>query len=101
MFCTGKRRLLVFINPVGGAGKAVEIFEQEVAPLFRHARIDVDVIRTLCLFMVSVLALNRRCTHAVMLREAGGMIHFAVGCARATGYINSSMSFLFPFLFCL
>jgi hypothetical protein len=38
------RRLLVFINPVGGRKTAVKIYESDVAPLLRHARIEAEVV---------------------------------------------------------
>jgi diacylglycerol kinase family enzyme len=41
-----RRRLLVFVNPVGGPGKALEIFTADVAPMFRHAQIDVELVGT-------------------------------------------------------
>jgi hypothetical protein len=44
------RRLLVFINPVGGRKMAVKIYENDVAPLLRHARIEAEVVST-CVFL--------------------------------------------------
>ena len=41
---SSRRKLLVFINPVGGQGKAVQIYEHEIAPLFQHARIEAEVV---------------------------------------------------------
>ena len=38
------RRLLVFINPIGGNGKATRVFNDQVAPLFDIAGIDTTVI---------------------------------------------------------
>ena len=40
------RRLLVFVNPVGGQGKAVKEFEQHVQPLFDLAEIEYTTIIT-------------------------------------------------------
>ena len=40
------KRLLVFINPYGGKGKAREIFHRRVVPLFNLARISYEVIET-------------------------------------------------------
>ncbi|TYZ65191.1 hypothetical protein PybrP1_000329 [[Pythium] brassicae (nom. inval.)] len=37
------RRFLVLINPVGGAGKGVQTYENKVAPVFRYAGIDANV----------------------------------------------------------
>ncbi|KAJ0409639.1 hypothetical protein P43SY_008511 [Pythium insidiosum] len=38
-----RRRFLVIINPVGGAGKGVQTFETRVAPIFKFANIDAEV----------------------------------------------------------
>lgn len=40
------RKFYVILNPVGGAGKAVAMFENKVAPLFKYACIDYDVKQT-------------------------------------------------------
>ncbi|XP_053551790.1 ceramide kinase [Bombina bombina] len=40
------QRLLVFINPYGGRGKAVRIFSKKIYPLFQLAGIESDVIET-------------------------------------------------------
>ena len=40
------RRLLVFINPVGGQGKGVSDFKQYVQPLFDMAEINCNIIVT-------------------------------------------------------
>ena len=40
------RHLLVFINPVGGRGKGVSLFENEVRPLFDLAEINYNVVVT-------------------------------------------------------
>lgn len=37
------RKFLAIINPVGGAGKGVQMYENKVAPLFKYAGIDVTV----------------------------------------------------------
>lgn len=49
MFETGHRRprkLLVFINPYGGRGKASRIYYSEISNLFQLAGIETDVIET-------------------------------------------------------
>ncbi|GLE02708.1 hypothetical protein PINS_up011563 [Pythium insidiosum] len=38
-----RRRFLVIINPVGGAGKGVQTYETRVAPVFKFANIDAEV----------------------------------------------------------
>ncbi|XP_033028702.1 ceramide kinase-like isoform X1 [Lacerta agilis] len=43
---TRPKSLLVFINPVGGRGRAVEIYQGQVAPLFTLAGIHVQVLET-------------------------------------------------------
>ncbi|KAH0628840.1 hypothetical protein JD844_010427 [Phrynosoma platyrhinos] len=43
---TRPRSLLVFINPVGGRKRAVEIYQSQVAPLFTLAGIYVQVVET-------------------------------------------------------
>ena len=40
------RRLLVFINPIGGQGKGVSDFKQYVQPLFDMAEINCNIIVT-------------------------------------------------------
>ncbi|KAM4696069.1 ceramide kinase-like [Rhinophrynus dorsalis] len=40
------KRLLVFINPFGGRGKASKIYSTKVCPLFQLAGIETDVIET-------------------------------------------------------
>ncbi|XP_041820174.1 ceramide kinase [Chelmon rostratus] len=40
------KSLLVYINPYGGKQRGKRIYEQKVAPLFRHACISADVIVT-------------------------------------------------------
>ncbi|XP_053394530.1 ceramide kinase 1-like [Mercenaria mercenaria] len=40
------KRLLVLINPVSGRSKGRTVYEQKVAPIFREAGIDTDVIVT-------------------------------------------------------
>ncbi|XP_055367830.1 ceramide kinase isoform X2 [Betta splendens] len=40
------KSLLVYINPYGGKRRGKRIYEQKVAPLFRHAGISADVIVT-------------------------------------------------------
>ncbi|XP_070848552.1 ceramide kinase [Chaetodon trifascialis] len=40
------KSLLVYINPFGGKRRGKRIYEQKVAPLFRHACISADVIVT-------------------------------------------------------
>lgn len=40
------RRLLVFVNPAGGAGKGLHIYEQNAEPLFQLAGIETQVIIT-------------------------------------------------------
>ncbi|KAM7366994.1 hypothetical protein PAMP_014924 [Pampus punctatissimus] len=42
------KSLLVYINPYGGKQRGKRIYEQKVAPLFRHACIKADVIVTEC-----------------------------------------------------
>ncbi|KAM7378065.1 hypothetical protein PAMA_013119 [Pampus argenteus] len=42
------KSLLVYINPYGGKRRGKRIYEQKVAPLFRHACIKADVIVTEC-----------------------------------------------------
>ncbi len=41
-----QRKFLIFVNPVGGQGKAVAQFEKIVRPLFELAEIKYDVIFT-------------------------------------------------------
>ncbi|KAI1810398.1 sphingoid long chain base kinase-like protein [Poronia punctata] len=41
-----QKRALVLVNPKAGPGKAVEIFEQDVRPLFEAARMRLTVRRT-------------------------------------------------------
>ncbi len=41
-----QRKFLIFVNPVGGQGKAVVQFEKIVRPLFDLAEIKCDVIFT-------------------------------------------------------
>ncbi|KAM8934262.1 ceramide kinase-like [Pelodytes ibericus] len=43
---TRPRKLLVFINPFGGRGKATKIYRTKICPLFELAGIEVDVIET-------------------------------------------------------
>ncbi|XP_042308351.1 LOW QUALITY PROTEIN: ceramide kinase-like [Sceloporus undulatus] len=43
---TRPRSLLIFINPVGGRKRAVEIYQNQVAPLFTLAGIYVQVVET-------------------------------------------------------
>ncbi|XP_060619228.2 ceramide kinase-like isoform X1 [Anolis sagrei] len=43
---TRPRSLLVFINPVGGRKRAVEIYQTQVAPLFTLAGVYVQVVET-------------------------------------------------------
>uniref|UniRef100_A0A6J0VAU1 Ceramide kinase-like n=1 Tax=Pogona vitticeps TaxID=103695 RepID=A0A6J0VAU1_9SAUR len=43
---TRPRSLLVFINPVGGQKRAVEIYQRQVAPLFRLGGIYAQVVET-------------------------------------------------------
>jgi sphingosine kinase len=38
-----KKRLKVLVNPCGGQGKAKQIFETKVQPLFEVAKCTVDV----------------------------------------------------------
>ncbi|KAG9510112.1 Ceramide kinase, partial [Fragariocoptes setiger] len=40
------RRLLIFVNPFGGKGRALKIYTKRVAPLLRLARVDVDLVTT-------------------------------------------------------
>lgn len=38
------KNLLVFVNPLGGKGAGIRVYEKLVAPLFRLASIHADVI---------------------------------------------------------
>ena len=40
------KRLLVFINPFGGVGKAEKVFSEKVKPLFDLAGVACDVVVT-------------------------------------------------------
>ncbi len=40
------KRLLVFVNPFGGRGRAQETYERKAAPVFRAAGVDCDAVRT-------------------------------------------------------
>ncbi|KAE8583321.1 hypothetical protein XENTR_v10020483 [Xenopus tropicalis] len=40
------RKLLIFINPYGGRGKAARIYSKKICPLFQLAGIEQDVIET-------------------------------------------------------
>nr|KAF6277508.1 ceramide kinase [Pipistrellus kuhlii] len=42
------KRLLVFINPFGGKGRGLRIYERKVAPLFALAAIATEVVVTEC-----------------------------------------------------
>ncbi|TMW55221.1 hypothetical protein Poli38472_013112 [Pythium oligandrum] len=37
------RKYLVIINPVGGAGKGVQMFEKHVAPIFKYTHVEAQV----------------------------------------------------------
>ncbi len=39
-----RRNLLVFVNPVGGAGNALATYNDVVAPVLRHAQVDVELV---------------------------------------------------------
>lgn len=39
-------KLLIFVNPKSGRGKAVKTFESKVCPLFKEAEISFDLIIT-------------------------------------------------------
>ncbi|TMW55214.1 hypothetical protein Poli38472_013105 [Pythium oligandrum] len=41
-----RRKYLVYINPVGGAGKAKQIYAADVAPLFQCSNIECEVVVT-------------------------------------------------------
>ncbi|XP_063288619.1 ceramide kinase-like [Pelobates fuscus] len=43
---TRPQRLLVFINPYGGRGKASKVFRKKISPLFQLAGIETEVIET-------------------------------------------------------
>lgn len=43
-FCKRPKRLLLFVNPVGGKRRAMHIYERYAKPLFHIAGIDVSVI---------------------------------------------------------
>ncbi|KAG1694324.1 hypothetical protein DVH05_021676 [Phytophthora capsici] len=38
-----KRKFLVLVNPVSGPGRALQIFENKVAPVFRFANVETEV----------------------------------------------------------
>nr|KAE8927889.1 hypothetical protein PF009_g21954 [Phytophthora fragariae] len=38
-----KRKFLVMVNPVSGQGRAVQIYENKVAPVFRFANVETEV----------------------------------------------------------
>lgn len=41
-----RRRCLVLVNPFGGAGKAVEIFQDKVAPMMAEANVAFNLVIT-------------------------------------------------------
>ena len=44
--CTRPRNLLVIVNPYGGAGKGIKIWERQAKPLLRLADIELDITLT-------------------------------------------------------
>ena len=54
----GRRRLLVFVNPVGGAGHALATFTNDVSPVLRHAQIDVELVGTCAIVWLVVVRLR-------------------------------------------
>jgi len=40
------RKLIVYVNPFSGSGKAMKIYEKNVKPMFAEAQIQHEVVKT-------------------------------------------------------
>ncbi|KAF8580882.1 hypothetical protein K439DRAFT_1636638 [Ramaria rubella] len=74
--CQPKRRLKVMINPRGGPGRALSIFEKKVKPIFEAANCSMDVLVTErnlhCYDHIKSMQLDY---DAIVLLSGDGLVH--------------------------